>query len=139
MQKGAFWQDFVWRSSHIIIVKCWYFEENETKLRYISFNQAIIVSLFWVIKLRTFTTVINIQVELIFIIIFITSDSKKLWQSPVVITTGHYHSFFLNQTLVSLVRSGWASSNVVGIICPLGWNRVNWTPKFRMDVFSWKE
>ena len=26
-------------------------------------------------------------------------------------------------------KSWWASSNVVGIICPLGCNRVNWTPK----------
>ena len=26
----------------------------------------------------------------------------------------------------------WANSNVVGIICPPGWNRVRWTPKFRV-------
>ena len=29
-------------------------------------------------------------------------------------------------------KSGWASSNVVGIICPPGCNRVNWTPKFQV-------
>ena len=29
-------------------------------------------------------------------------------------------------------KSGWASSNVVGIICPPGCNRVNWAPKFRV-------
>ena len=28
-------------------------------------------------------------------------------------------------------KSGWASSNAVGIICPPGCSRVNWTPKFR--------
>ena len=29
-------------------------------------------------------------------------------------------------------KSVWASSNVVGIICPPGCNSVNWTPKFRV-------
>ena len=33
-----------------------------------------------------------------------------------------YNSVFLKD---AVFKSGWAISNVVGIICPLGWNRVN--------------
>ena len=37
---------------------------------------------------------------------------------------------FTRQRCRQVFKSGWTTSNMVGIICSPGWNRDNWHPKF---------